>query len=177
MATMTIDERLAEIRRHIDELEERARNAAAETRARLQQRVEALRQEEELARAAVREKAEAVEDKFWQLEADLEIATNRLDAELASEAKLFADAVDAELRDWEALIERLQTQAAEKTGNAREQAETVIAELRQWRNRAAERLAEVRASSGEAWAEQKTRALAALDELEQKVRNATAKSR
>ena len=131
----------------------RARGASPQRRSRdastAPTEVEALRQEEELARAAVREKAEAVEDKFWQLEADLGIATNRLDAELASEAKLFADAVDAELRDWEALIERLQTQAAEKTGNAREQAETVIAELRQWRNRVAERLAEIRASAGE----------------------------
>ena len=74
-----------------------------------------------------------------------------------------------------AFIERLQTQAAGKTGNAREQAEAAIAELRQWRNRAAERLTAARSSTREAWEEQKKRVTVALDDLEQKAGEATAK--
>ena len=76
---------------------------------------------------------------------------------MADDATSFADAVEAELHDWDAAIERLQTHAATKAQNAREQAEAEIAELRQARNRAAERLTALRASSDDAWQEQKDR--------------------
>jgi hypothetical protein len=172
VATRTTDDSLAEIRRHIDELEARADSGAAETRARLQDRFERLREEESSAWAAVREKAEAVDEKLRQLEIDISIAENRLASQMADDATSFAEAAEAELRDWDAAIERLQTRAATKAQNAREQAEAEIAALRQARNRAAERLTALRAASEDAWQEEKNRVTEALDDLERKVREA-----
>ena len=149
--------------------------ARLETRARLQDRFDRLREQEASAWAAVREKAEAVDEKFRQLEIDIAIAENRLASEMADDATSFAEAVEAELHDWDAAIERLQTRAATKAQNAREQAEAEIAELRQARNRAAERLTALRASSEDAWQEQKNRVTEALDDLERKVREAALK--
>ena len=174
MATKTTDEMLAEIRRHIDALEARAHSDAAETRARLQDRLDLLREEEASARAAVRERAEAVDEKVRWLEIDLAIAENRLASELADDATSFAEAVEAELDDWDAAIERLQTHAATKAQEAREQAEAEISALRQARNRAAERLTALLAFS-DAWDEQRNRVTEALDELERKVREAALK--
>ena len=112
MATKTTDDMLAEIRRHIDDLEARADSGTAETRTRLQDRFDRLRAEEASAWAAVREKAEAVDERFRQLELDITIAENRLASETAADATSFAQAVEAELRDWDGAIERLQTRAA-----------------------------------------------------------------
>ena len=175
MTTKTTDDMLAEIRRHIDDLEARADSVAAQTRARLQGRFDMLREQEASARAAVREKAEAVDEKFRQLEVDITIAENRLASEMADDATSFAEAVEAELHDWYAAIERLQTRAATKAQNAREQAEAEVAALRQARNRATERLIALRAGSEDAWHEEKNRVTEALDDLERKVREAALK--
>jgi chromosome segregation ATPase len=171
VATKTIDDTWAEIRRHIEELEARAESGEPRTRARLQDRLDRLRKEEAAAWEAVREKAEAVDEQFRQLEIDIAIAENRLASELADDATAFAEAAEAELHDWDAAIERLQTRAATKPQPAREQAEAEIAALRQARNRAAERLTALPASS-DAWSEQRNRSTNALDELERKVREA-----
>ncbi len=175
MATKTTEDVLADIRRHIDDLEARADSGATETRARLQYRFDRLREEEASAREAVREKAEAVDEQFRQLEIDVAIAENRLASELADDATSFAEAVEAELHDWDAAIERLQTRAATKAQHAREQAEAEIAELKQARNRAAARLTALHAALEDAWQEQKNRVTEALDDLERKVREAALK--
>jgi len=175
VATKTTDDMLAGIRRHIDDLEARADSGTAEARARLQDRFDRLRAEEASARAAVREKAEAVDERFRQLEIDVTIAENRLASETADDAASFAEAVEAELHDWDAAIERLQTRAATNAHEAREQAEAEIAELRQARNRAAERLAALAASSDDAWQMQRNRVTDALDDLERNVREAALK--
>ena len=175
MATKTKDDLLAEIRRHIDDLEARADSGTAETRARLQSRFDALREREASARAAVRERADAVDKKLRQLELDITIAEDRLASEMADDARSFAEAVEAELRDWDAAIERLQTRAAAKAQIARAHAEAEIAELRQARNRTSERLAALAAASDGDWQEQKSRVTEALDDLERKVREAAAK--
>ena len=174
MATKTIDDMLAEIRRQIDELEARADSGAAETRARLQDRLDVLREEETSAWTAVRERAEAVDEKIRQLEIDLAIAEDRLASEMADDATSFAEAVEAELRDWDAAIERLQTRAATSDENARAPAEAEVAELRHARNQAAGSLAALRASSHDAWQEHKDRVRSALDDLERLVRTAAA---
>ena len=174
MPTNTIDDTWADIRRHIDELEARAEGSGPQMRARLQDRLDGLREEEASAWEAVREKAEAVDEQFRQLEIDIAIAENRLASELADDATSFAEAVEAELHDWDAAIERLQTRAATKAQEARKQAEAVIAALRRARNRAAERLTALPASS-DAWQEQKNRVTEALDDLERKVRVAALK--
>ena len=172
MPTKTTDDMLAEIRRQIDDLEARADSGAAETRARLQDRFDRLREEEASAWAAVRAKAEAVDERFRELEIDVAIAENRLASEMADDATSFAGAVEAELRGWDAAIERLQTRAATKAQGDREQGEAEVAALRQARNRAAERLTALRASSDHAWQGQKSRVMEALDELERKARDA-----
>jgi predicted nucleic acid-binding Zn-ribbon protein len=174
VATKTIDDMLAEIRREIDKLEARADSGAAETRARLHDRLDLLREEEASAWAAVRERAEAVDEKIRQLEIDLAIAEDRLASEMANDATSFAEGVEAELRDWDAAIERLQTRAAGCDEKAREQAEAEVAELRRARNRAAGSLAALRASSRDAWQEHKDRVRSALDDLEHLVRAAAA---
>jgi hypothetical protein len=166
---------LAEVRRHIDDLQARAASGAADTRARLQDRLDRLREQEASAWAAVREKAEAVDEKFRQLEIDIAIAENRLASEMAVDATSFAEAVEAELHNWDAAIERLQTRAATKAQSARGQAEAEIAELRQARNRAAERLSALPASSDDAWQEQEHRVMEALDDLERRIREAAVK--
>jgi DNA anti-recombination protein RmuC len=166
---------LGEIGRQIDDLEARADNGAAETRVRLHDRLDELREEEASAWAAVRAKAEAVDENVRQLEIDIAIAENRLAAEMADDAKSFAEAVEAELHGWDAAIERLQARAATKVQDARDQAEAAIAELRRTRNRAAERLNALRASADDAWHEQKNRIAEVLEDLERKVRYAALK--
>jgi DNA anti-recombination protein RmuC len=173
VATKTTDDVLTEIRRHIDELAARADSGAIETRARLQARLDTLRKEEAAAWEAVQAKAEAVDERVRQLEIDIAIAENRLASEVAGDATTFAEAVEAELHDWDAAIERLQTRVATKAQEAREEAEAEIAALRQARNRAAERLTALRTSSDDAWQRQKGRVTEALDDLERKVREAT----
>jgi chromosome segregation ATPase len=169
--TRTIDDTRAEIRRQIDELQARAEGGEPRTRARLQDRLDSLRAEEASAWEAVRKKAEAVDEQFRQLEIDVAIAENRLGSELADDATSFAEAVEAELHDWDAAIERLQTRAAAKTPEAREQAEAEIAALRRARNQAAEHVTALPESS-DSWKEQRDRITNALDELERKVRAA-----
>jgi hypothetical protein len=175
MATKTTEDMLAMIRRHIDELEARADSGAVGARARLQDRFDLLREQEASAGTAVRKKAEAVDETLRQLEIDLAIAQSRLDAEMAEDPASFAEAVKAELHDWDTAIERLQTRAATKSQDAREQAEAGIAELRRARNRVAERVTALRAASDDAWQEQKNRITEALDDLERKVREAAAR--
>ena len=171
MATKTIDDTWAEIRRQIDELETRAVRGEHRTRARLRDRLESLRAEEAAAWEAVHEQAEAVDEKVRQLEIDIAIAESRLASELADDTTSFAEAVEAELHDWDAAIERLQTRAATKPQAAREQAEAEIAALRRARNRAAEQVAALPGFS-DSWKEQRDRITNALDELERKVRAA-----
>jgi hypothetical protein len=171
VATRTIDDTWAEIHRQIDELEARAESGEPQTRTRLRDRLDNLRAEEASAWEAVREKAEAVDERFRQLEIDIAIAESRLASELADDATSFAEAVEAELHDWDAAIERLQTRAATKPQPARELAEAEIAALRRARNRAAEHVTALPASPGP-WNEQRDRITNALDELERKIRAA-----
>jgi hypothetical protein len=175
VSTMTKEQRLAGIRQQIDDLEARARDGTAETQARLQRTFDALRDDADAASVALDEKAGAVEDRFAELQSRVDIAANREAAEMTSDATSFADAVEAELHDWDSAIERMQARAAVKAYSARERAEASVAELRKARNRAADRLAESRSSSGEAWVDQKKRVTAALEDLEQRAREAAAK--
>jgi polyhydroxyalkanoate synthesis regulator phasin len=172
---MTKEQRLAEIRQQIHDLKASARNSTGESQARLERTFYALLDDADAADAALEEGADAVADRFTDLELRVEAASSRVAAEMASDASTFAGAVEAELADWDAAIERLQARAAVKAYSAREQAEASVAELRQARNRTADRVAESRSSTGESWEEQKKRVIAALDDLEQKAREATAK--
>jgi hypothetical protein len=170
MTTTAIEERLAEIGRRIDQLDARAGAGAAGAKSQIRRHLDSLRQ-------GVSKYADAVEDKLRQLEIKLDIAEHRLASEVAGDARTFVDAVEAELHDWDTYLERLQVEAATKAqaGSPREQVEAAIRELRRCRNTLAERLAEVRAASGEAWREPKKRLAAAREELERKVDEVSAK--
>ena len=169
----TIEERLAEMGRQIDALQAKARSGAAEKR--IESQLEALRDQEASARAAAKDAAAAFDEKFEQFQARLRVARSALAADLAESRQSYADAVDGELHEWDAYLERLQAQTALRAATARQQAETAISELRRYRNVVAERVAAGRAASGDSWEEQKQRILAARDELERKAAHLAAK--
>lgn len=175
VSTMTSEQRLAEIRRRIDDLKARSRNGTGESQARLDRMFYALLDDADAASDALEQRADAVADSFTELELRVEAASSRVAAEMATDSRTFEDAVEAELADWDAAIERLQARAAVKAYSTRERAEASVADLRQARIRTADRLAESRSSTGEGREDQKKRVTDALDDLERKAREATAK--
>ena len=174
VATKTTEDTLAEIRRHIDELEARADDGVVRAHAHLRDRLDLLHEEEASAWTAVRDRAEVVDEKLRRLELEVAIAESRLAAEIADDLTVFTESVEAELDDWDVAIERLQTRAAAMAHDVRVQAEAVIAELRRARNRASNCLKALRASSHDGWQEKKGRVTDALDDLERNVREAAA---
>jgi hypothetical protein len=175
MPTTTIEERLAEIGRQIDGLEAKARAGGGEAKSRIQRQLGPLRQQEASARAAAQEGTETFDERFGQFEARFHVAQSSLAAELANSRTKFADAVENELHFWDTYFERLQAQTALRAASAREQSEAAISDLRRRRNTLAERLADGRTASGEAWDEQKKRIAAARDDLERKADEVSAK--
>jgi hypothetical protein len=172
--TITTDQRLAEMRCQIEELEARAQTGAAETAARTRHQLDELRQQEATARVAARRAAEAFTEQF---EARLHVAESTVAADVAETREAFIEAVEDELHSWDSYLERLQAQTALRAASAREQVEDAIGDLRARRLAIAERLEQLRAVTGEAWLEQKTRLLVARDELERKADELSAKLR
>jgi hypothetical protein len=79
-----------------------------------------------------------------------QIDEHSLAADLAEDWATFASAVEAELRSWDAYLERLQTSVAIKTWEAREEAEAAIGDLRSRRIAVGERLARAGGASQKA---------------------------
>ena len=167
MATATND-RLGEARRRIVRLEVQAQRGTADAKSRMQRYIDTLRRDEESARASARERAAAVDERLEQLDNELELAEHRVAAEFAETEKQFTGAIDAELHRWDAYLDRMQTKAAAKSGAARERAEAEIADLRQRRVSIGKSLSEVGTAAGEDWHDAKTRVLAELDKLKAK---------
>ena len=165
MTTTAFDEQLAEISARIDRLHTRARAGAPEATPQIERHLEPIRIREASARAAVREEARTIEEQLGQLTMRLDVAEQSVAADL-SEEEGFAAAVEAELRSWDAYLERLQTEAAAKAEPAREQAESAIRELRTLRITIAERLARVAEASNEERRELEQQVAVARDELE-----------
>jgi hypothetical protein len=164
MATATNDH-LGDVRRRIARLEVQAQRGSADAKLRLRRYIDTLRREEESARASVRERAAAVDERLERLENELELAEHRVAAEFAATKEQFAEEIDAELRRWDAFLNRLQGKAAEKSGVARERAEAAIADLRRLRVAIGKSLADVGTTVGEQWHDAKQRVLAELDDL------------
>ena len=175
MATKTIEQRLAEIRQDIDQLQARARAGSAEARSRIQPHVDALRDQESAVRAAVRTADDSAREKLEQLDARLEVAEQGLKTNVADGKARFTAAVEAELNSWDGFFERLQSAAATKTGKAHEQAKAAVADLRSRRQAVGELLVKARAASDDAWQKQKKKLMTARDELEQKADDLAAK--
>ena len=164
MATAT-DERLGEARRRIVRLEVETRRATSDAKSRMQRYIDTLRRDEESARASVHERAAAIDEQIQKLDNELELAEQRVVAEFAATEEQFTDAIEAELHSWDHYLDRMQTKAAAKSGAAREQAEAAIADLRQRRVAIGKSLADVGAAAGEHWHDAKKRVLAELDDL------------
>lgn len=171
MATAT-EERLGEMRRRIDRLEAKAQSSEADARSRMQRQVDTLREEQESARSSARRHAGAVEEKLDELDTELDIAEHRMAAELADNHEKFVVAVEAELADWDAYLERLQAKTAAATARTRARVEETVAELRHRRLAVAETLAGVGTATAASWREAKARILASLDELKRKADDA-----
>jgi hypothetical protein len=168
LSTTTIEEQLAEVRCRIDRLAAFAYADTTPEPARIQRHLGALEQEEASVLAAARQALAEVEEKLGQLKTRLAVAENSVAADVADDWATFAAAVEGELRNWDAYLERLQTQVAAKAWKAREQAEAAISDVRGRRIAIDERLAQARAATGDAWQEARKRITAARDELEQK---------
>jgi hypothetical protein len=168
MSTMTMEEQLAEVGRRIDELQTRARGAAATAKPRVQRHVNALRAQEAEAHRAVRSASDDAEDRLVQLKMRVDVADRAVSTDLSEFRAAFPKAVEEELHSWDAYFERLQTTAAAKAGKAREQAEAAIAQFRKYRLAVADELAKLHETSAAKWHDQKAHVDAARDQLEQK---------
>ena len=167
MATAT-NERLGEARRRIARLEVQAQRGTADAKSRMQQYFDTLRREEESAWASARERAAAVDERLEQLDNELELAEHRVAAEFAATEEQFTGAIEAELHRWDAYLARMQAKAAARSGAAREQAEAAITDLRQRRVSIGKSLSDVGTAAGEGWRGAKARVLAELDDLKSK---------
>ena len=164
MATATND-RLGDVRRRIARLEVEAQRGTADAKSRMQRYIDTLRREEESARASARERAAAVDERLERLDNELELAEHRVAAEFAATKEQFTGAIDAELHRWDAYLDRMQTKAAAKAGAARQRAEAAIADLRQRRVSIGKSLADAGTAAGDGWRGAKARVLAELDDL------------
>ena len=167
MAT-AIDERLGEVHYRIARLEVEAQRGTADAKSRMQRYIDTLRLEEESARASARERAAAVDDRLEQLDNELELAELRVAAEFAATEEQFADAIQAELDRWDVYLARMQAKAAAKSGAARERAEAAITDLRQGRVSLDKRVADLGRAADDDWHDKKARVLAELDDLKSK---------
>ena len=93
MATAT-DEHLREVRRRIDRLEAKAKLGTADAKSRMQRYIDTLRRDEESARASTRERTAAVDEPLEQLDNELELAEHRVAAEFATTEDQFTDALE-----------------------------------------------------------------------------------
>jgi hypothetical protein len=166
MATAT-DDHLGEVRRRIDRLEVEAHRGTVDATSRMQRYIDTLRRDEESARASLRERAVAVDERLVQLENELELAEHRIAAEFAATEAEFTAALRAELRRWDAYLDRMQAKAAAKPAAARERAEAAVADLRQRRVSIDRSLADV-GTAGGGWRDASVRLLAELDELKRR---------
>jgi hypothetical protein len=173
MSTTTSDDQLAEIRRRIDRLQTFAQAGPAENSPRIRRHLDALHREE--ASIAASEAPDHVDDKIGQLKTRLVVAENSVVADISDDWTTFARAVEDELRSWDTYLERLQTTAATKDGNARERAEAAIADVRTRRIAVHDRLAQARKNVNGTWHEQRNHVSEARDELERKADELPAK--
>ena len=163
MATAT-DDRLGELRRRIACLEVEAQRNTADARSRMQRYIDSLRRDEHSARASADEQAAAVDERLEQLDNELQLAEHRMAAEYAATEDQFPDALEAALHRWDVYLDRMQAKAAARTGIARERAEAAIADLRQRRISIGKSFSDAGTAS-DGWPATKTRVLAELDAL------------
>ena len=109
------------------------------------------------ARASAHERAAAVDERLEQLDNELELAEHRLAAEIATTQEQFAGAIEAELNRWDAYLARMQAKAAaqaEARARARRGGDRRAAAAARLNRQS---LAAVGTAAGENWRDAKTR--------------------
>lgn len=151
----SMEARLGQLGRDIDQVAQRAAASRAEVRARMQRELDQLRQRQAKAAEHLRRQKQA-DQAAWQaytaelawdldeLDVDLAIAEAALAAELAPDAATFDAAVQAELDAWNDWIGLLQAKAARETDN-HERAEALTRPVQQRATAAANQLHHLRA--------------------------------
>lgn len=178
--------RLQQAGRRIDEIADRAMSAQQGAKVRLGRRVDALRAKEAAARTRVREVAEA-EAEAWdeslveldheldELDIELAIAEAQLEADLAEDAAAFEAAVQRQIDAYNSYAEHLQALAATAKQTAHNTLEGLVRSMRERRAAATERLKQYRAASSEASEALKAGLYDALDDLDRAVEEARSK--
>ena len=154
MSTTTIEEKVAQVRQRIEQLQ--GSGAAP----RLQRHLDLV---------------DEVEQRLAQLKTRLDVAERSLAADVSGDWATFAAAVEAELESWDTYLERLQTTVAARAWHARERAETAIGDVRSGRIAVGEQLAQARDAGVNGWQEQRKLVSAARHELEKKADELSAK--
>jgi hypothetical protein len=167
--TQTVQERLADVRRRLDELARRTNALSGEAGTRAQRRLSTLRQELTSIGSSARLAPDAVAERLDELESRVRVVASSLRAEAAADRKSFVEAVEDELHEWDSYLGRLQARAAGLVGGARKRAQEAVDELRTRRVALGDRLEEVRAASGGLWHERRQRLANTREELERKV--------
>jgi uncharacterized membrane protein HdeD (DUF308 family) len=155
-AQRSMEARLGRIGREIDQIAGRAAACREDVQAKVQGRVEQLRDRQARAREHLRQQAQAdraawdayAAELAWdldELDVEMAIADAALDAELAADAAAFDAAVQAELDAWNDWIGLRQAKAARRAG-AGGQAETLMRPVRERSAAAAGQLHQFRAS-------------------------------
>lgn len=163
MSTTTIEDQLTELRSRVDWLQALATEIPEHTG--IWRHVHAVRGQEAAVLTAAREYSDAFDEKLGQLKTRLAVAERSLAADLSDDWATFAEAVEEELRSWDAYLERLQATAATRPWKARKQAEAAIADLRNQRLTVDLRVGAARAAPLEVWQEQRRHVETARDEL------------
>jgi chromosome segregation ATPase len=173
----SMEARLAEAGRRIDQVAERAHGAHDEVGSRVGRRVDALRAKEATARAKAREAAEA-EAKAWdevfveldreldELDIELAIAEAQLDADLAADQAAFEAAVQRQLDAYHAYVEGLQARAAQAGQTASDKLEATANSVRERRAAVVARLNNYRDASAQGAEALKAGVYQALDDLD-----------
>jgi hypothetical protein len=166
MNTIKISDELAEIRGRIDRLRAFEQAGGAGERARVRRHLGILRTEEASVREDLLHAPDEAEARLGRLRTRLYVAEHSLAADLSDDWATFASDVEAELRRWDDYLERLQTTAAAKAPNEREQAEAAIGLVRTRRIEVGERVAEARDVAAYAPEEARRRVNVAREKLE-----------
>src|SRR6478735_867110 len=106
MSMTTIEEQLAEAAGRIDRLRACEQAGVTAERARIRRHLDVLRQEEASVHDAVSQAPDEVDEKLGRLKSRVAVAEHSLMADLSDDWATFAASVDAELRIWDAYLER-----------------------------------------------------------------------
>ena len=185
-STKTMEERLGQVGRKIDQAKTRADSASQEAKARVGQRIDALQARKAQLQTRIRE-ARAADELAWEAayvelnleldEADAEMAIidAELEAEYAADQAAYAAAVQRNIDAWNAYMDALQARAGAAKEGVRNKFGEAVSSVQQKKAAAEQRLKELRQSSGEAWTTLRLGMNDAMGDLDRAGREAVSK--